>query len=357
LAIQSTNAPIRLTPPQNLGASAETYLVTRDHCREGYYVNSIGECVLVGLSLTKELQAMSSFAWWLVAGGGAVLALGLGGSWWLVGRALKPVRDISAAAANISAGNLSQRINLAQTDGELGYLAGVLNSTFARLEAAFAEQKQFTADASHELRTPLTVLISEAQTTLARERSAAEYRDTIAACLEAGQQMRQLTESLLELARFDAGQESMRRDPLDLAEAVRLGVERVEPLARGRGIRIHCDLSPATVRGDAGRLHQVIINLLTNAIHYNKPEGAVRVTTRRENGTVQLTVADTGVGVDAQDLPNLFKRFYRADKARSEGGSGLGLAIAKAIVDAHGGSINVQSRQGAGSTFTVRLPA
>src|SRR5207247_3191460 len=122
--------------------------------------------------------------------------------------------EISAAASRISAGNLSERIGGTDPDTELGRLVGVLNSAFARLEAAFAQQRQFAADASHELRTPLAVIISETQTVLARERSAAEYRETVAACLDTAQQMRRLTESLLDLARLEANQEQMKREPL-----------------------------------------------------------------------------------------------------------------------------------------------
>src|SRR5205823_4097475 len=146
----------------------------------------------------------------------------------------------------------------------------VLNSTFARLEAAFAQQKQFTADAAHELRTPLAVIISEAQTTLARERNASEYRETVEACLETAQQMRRLTESLLELARFDAGQETMQRSSFDLAETARTCVNLIRPLAALKNIQIHCELATATVKGDPDRLRQVITNLLSNAVQYNK---------------------------------------------------------------------------------------
>ncbi len=288
-----------------------------------------------------------------------VLAFALGGGWWLTTRAIRPIEDISAAASRIAEGNLSERINVAETDSELGRLASVLNSTFARLEAAFGEQRQFTADASHELRTPLAVIISEAQTTLARERGAAEYRESIAVCLDAAQQMRRFAESLLQLARFDAGQEPIRRSAVDLAENARVCVRRVGPLAEERGIKIRCDLGPAKTFGDADRLGQLITNLLTNAIHYNKPNGEIRVNTRSENGGAVLTVADSGQGIAAEDVPHVFERFYRADKSRSraEGRSGLGLAICKAIVDSHGGSIDVSSQPGAGTTFTVRLPA
>jgi anti-sigma regulatory factor (Ser/Thr protein kinase) len=131
------------------------------------------------------------------------------------------------------------------------------------------------------------------------------------------------------------------------------------PLAEERRIKIQCDLGPAKTFGDADRLGQLITNLLTNAIYYNKPSGEIRVSTRSENGGAVLAVADSGEGIAVEDLPHVFERFYRADKSRSraEGRSGLGLAICKAIVDSHGGSIDVTSRPGAGTTFTVRLPA
>ena len=246
---------------------------------------------------------------------------------------------------------------MADTDSELGRLASVLNSTFARLEAAFAQQTQFTADAFHELRTPLAVIISEAQTTLARERGAAEYRESIAVCLDAAQQMRRLAESLLQLARFDAGQEPVRRIAVDLAENTRLCVGRIGPLAKERGMIFTAPWPRKLGRRD--RLGQLITNLLTNPIHYNKPRGEILVSTRSENGGAVLTVTDTGQGIAAEDVPHVFERFYRADKSRSraEDRSGLGLAICKAIVDSHGGTIEASSELGAGTTFTVRLPA
>ena len=301
---------------------------------------------------------MRRFAWWLTAVGGVVLACGLGGGWVLASRAIRPIEDISAAANRISAGTLAERINVADTDSELGRLAGVLNATFAKLEAAFAQQTQFTADASHELRTPIAVLISETQTTLARERTADEYRETVAACLDTAQQMRRLTQSLLDLARLDAGQEPIDRRPLDLAETARDCVELIRPLADERGLRITSELAPAKTLGDEGRLRQVVTNLLTNALQYNQDHGEIRVSTRVEDQTAVVTVADTGIGISPEDLPHIFKRFYRGDKsrARARGCTGLGLSICQAIVEAHGGTIAAASEPGRGAEFTVRLP-
>lgn len=355
----STNAPTDLVRPnQEHPPDSGPHFRTRGVYREGYDYNREGRCVLVGRSIATELTAMRSFAFILAGAGAAVLVFGLGGGWWIATRAIRPVEVISAAASRISAGHLSERINVGDTDDELGRLAGVLNSTFARLEGAFAQQKQFTADAAHELRTPIAVLVSEAQTTLARQRTAEEYRATVEACLDTAQQMRRLTESLLELARFDAGQARIQHQPFDLAESVRACVELIHPLADKRGIQILCDLASAGVSGDATRLSQVVTNLLTNAIHYNKAQGEIRVQTRVDKSRVTLTVADTGPGIAPEDAPHIFERFYRADKSRSRSSdrTGLGLAICKAVVEAHGGSIELTSQPGAGATFTVRLP-
>jgi heavy metal sensor kinase len=353
----STNVPSDISLPTRADNDIAVRKRTRGVRREAYQFTEIGECVLAGRLIGADLAAMRRFAWWLAGAGAGVLALGLGGGWWVASRAIRPVEVISAAASRISAGSLSERIDIADTDSELGRLAGVLNSTFTRLECAFAQQQQFTADASHELRTPIAVIISESQTTLARERTAGEYRETVETCLEAAQQMRRLTQSLLELARYDAGQEDIDRSSLDLAEQTRACVEFVGPLARERGIQIHCDLSSAAVLGDAARLGQAITNLLNNAIFYNRDQGEIHVRTCVEKDAAILTIADTGPGISPDDISHVFERFYRADKSRSgsSGRSGLGLAICKAIVDAHGGFIEAASQPGKGAEFTIRL--
>ena len=170
--------------------------------------------------------------------------------------------------------------------------------------------------------------------------------------------MRRLTESLLELARFDAGQEPMKHERFDLAQVAREAVELVRPLAVERGLKLECDLPAVECTGDAQRIGQVATNLLTNAIHFNREHGEVRISVDADGGSVILKVADSGKGLTPEDLPHIFERFYRADQARSgfQGRTGLGLAICKAIVDAHSGSIEVASQPGTGSTFTVRLP-
>jgi heavy metal sensor kinase len=353
----STNAPSNLTRPARVGRETTVHLDTHDGRREAHQYTEIGDAILIGHSVANYNADNRKFAMLLFAAGAAVLFVGLGGGWILTSRALQPVHEISKTATQISGGDLSQRINVADTDSELGQLANLLNSTFSRLEAAFAQQKQFTADAAHELRTPLAVIISETQTALQRPRSPEEYRETVEACLETAQRMRALTHSLLELARFDAGQESIAREPFDLAEVAKKCATDAEKIARERNVRIVIELDPAPASGDAARIAQVISNLLTNAIHYNKPGGEVHVTTRAENGAALLAVKDTGQGIAAEALPHIFERFYRVDPSRTHGAghSGLGLAISKAIVEAHNGTISVESAVGEGATFTVRI--
>jgi two-component system, OmpR family, sensor kinase len=316
-----------------------------------------GESIEVGCSVSPELRELHRTALNLMAVGGLILFIGLTGGWWFVSRALRPVENISSTAVKISAGDLSQRINIAETESELGLLAAVLNSTFARLDAAFAQQKQFASDAAHELRTPVTVILTQTQTALGREREAASYKETIEACQRAAQRMRRLIGALLELARLDAGQEQMKRLRFDLAKTIADSIELTRPLADEHGIKLLSELPPLEINGDPERLSRVITNLLTNAIQYNKPGGEVRLQLKPEGGLAVLTVADTGQGIATEDLPRVFERFHRGDKSRIGENAGLGLAIAKAIVESHGGTIEVASREDAGTTFTVRLPA
>lgn len=352
---QTTNAPPRSLP----GRSADilTHFETRAAFREAFHFTELGECILTGRFIGPDLAALHRLKWWLLGIGEIILLLGLAGGWWVVTQTLRPIQDISHTAAKIAGGDLTHRINTAATQNELGQLAAVLNSTFARLEAAFAKERQFTADAAHELRTPLAVLITEAQTALARERSATEYRETVEECLATAQQMRQLTESLLQLARVDAASAPSLED-CDLAALTQDCVARLRPLATTDQLDLQCDLSPCALRADPNQLRAVVTNLVANAIHYNQAGGQIRITTWTEGDQAMLIVADTGQGISSEDLPHIFERFYRADKARSRtnGHFGLGLAICKAIVEAHGGSIQASSTPGQGSQFRATLP-
>ena len=360
---RSANAPLQIAAPPRaargeLSPPANPPPRTHGEFREASIITLPGEIVLVGRSITAEAGELRLVAMRLVGVGGAVLLFGLAGGWWIASRAIRPIDDISATASKISSGDLSQRINVANTDNELSRLAGVLNATFARLEAAFVQQRQFTSDAAHELRTPVAVILTQVQSTLNKDRSGSEYRETLEACQRAAQRMRRLTESLLALARLEAGPDAMYRTRFDLADTARDCIELIRPLAGEHGVNLIPELAAAASEGDAGQIAQVITNLLTNAIQYNRENGNVQVSVKPEGGMTVLTVTDTGMGIVAEDLPHVFERFFRADKSRtgSAGHAGLGLAISKAIVEAHGGTIEVATQLDQGSTFTMRLP-
>ena len=317
-----------------------------------------GTSIIVGKDIRPQFDRLRWLAIRLVITGLAVLGVGLLGGWWMSGRAIQPIQQINQTAAKINASNLSERIDIPAMDRELQDLATILNSMWSRLEQAFEQQIRFTADASHELRTPITVLLSHAELALSRPRSTAEYQQTIATSLRAAQRMKSLVEDLLVLARADAGKLALRCQPVDLKQIADEAASMQRPIAQQSGVRLNCDGPPAIAWGDSERLSQVVSNLIGNAIRYNRPNGQVSVTTLIWENFAILRVSDSGMGISAEDVPHLFERFYRVDQARSResGGSGLGLAICQSIVDAHGGSILVQSELGVGSLFEIRIP-
>jgi heavy metal sensor kinase len=347
------------TPPRLGGRDGDKPLATeRGWFRELHRLGPQGTLITVGQRTDKQWRRQWQFLAAVFAGGGVALALGACGGWFLVGRALNPIRRISQAAQAISAANLSQRVDASRMKSELGQLASILNDTFDRLESAFQRQAQFTADASHELRTPLAVLTAQADLALRRDRSPERYRETIELCLQAGLRMTDVVTRLLTLARCDAGQLTLALEKLALGELVQQSMELLQPLAAQQQVTLTAEIEPVTVAADGGCLRQVVDNLLTNAIQYNRPGGRVDVRLTSEAGAAVLTVSDTGVGIPAADLPHVFERFYRVDKARSRavGGSGLGLSICRRIVHAHGGEITCSSEENCGTTFVVRLP-
>jgi heavy metal sensor kinase len=355
--LKSAALPAGLAPP-GTPLSPRPQLRQQGEYREAVMLGPGGTVIRVGRSVAREQAELFAFAWQLAGAGAVVLAVGLAGGWLISNRILRPLAAISATASAISATNLTGRIDPAAVDRELAELAGVLNAMFDRLEAAFERQARFTADASHELRTPLAILRSHAELALSRPRDAAEYREALEACLRASGRMAALVDGLLTLARADAGKLDLRREPVDLEKVIDDCVRLLAPLGQDKAITVVATLQPAVVHGDPVRLGQVVTNLLSNAVQYNRPGGHVLIQLRPTNGDILLTVEDTGCGIPQVDRPHLFERFYRVDKARSRasGGTGLGLAICKSIVEAHGGRIGFESEPGRGSTFWVRLP-
>lgn len=338
--------------------SDEPHARQHGRIREVYLAGPERTQIVVGRSIERELAAQARLTWQLLGSGGGVFVVGLAGGWWLSTRAVRPIRTMSATAASITAANLSRRIDTAHIDDELAELGDILNAMLDRLESAFAQQVRFTADASHELRTPLAVILSHAELALSRERNPEEYRAALEVALRSSRRMKLLVEELLTLARSDAGRLELKSERVDLKRVADESALLLAPLAEEHGVRLTVQTSPAVCLGDAHRLSQVATNLISNAILYNRPSGEVTVVTNAADGAALLTVSDTGGGVSQEDLPHLFERFYRVDRARARdrGGSGLGLAICQSIVAAHGGTIGVSSRVDVGSTFSMRLP-
>jgi two-component system, OmpR family, sensor kinase len=352
---RSITAPPDVPEPQ----AGDSPIRQRGHFRETFLFPGPGDCVLVGRSITRDLAGFRQFAWWLSAVGGTVLAAGLAGGGWLITRTLLPIQAICSAAEKISTGDLTERIHTPDTASELGQLVSVLNSTFSRLESAFIRQARFTADAAHELRTPLAVMLTHTQNSLSADDLADEHREAFGACQRAAQRMRRLTESLLTLARLDSGEDPTDRSPCDLAPVVRDAIELLRPLADRQSVTLISEITSSHCLGNSEQIGQVTTNLVSNAIFYNRPGGEVRVTLASTTSGVRLTVSDTGQGMAAADLPHIFERFYRADRARSgtTGNVGLGLSISKAIIESHGGKITVTSVSSQGSTFLVHIPS
>jgi heavy metal sensor kinase len=331
---------------------------TRGLLREAFMFTRPGVCLLVGRSVEPEQAALHAYARWLAAISSAVLVVGLTIGWWIATRAIRPIEVITSTAKRIARGELSERIPVRSKNSELGRLSVVLNETFAQLDESFARQKRFTADAAHELRTPITIILAKAQKVLTRERDAATYQQTLEDCVNAARRLRQLTESLLKLAEWDAGEAPLKLEDCDLADLARGTATLLQPLAEERRIAFNYEISPAQCQADAGCITQVFLNLLTNALDHTPSEGSITLRTGVESGNAIFSITDTGAGIAAEHLPKIFDRFYRTDDSRSRntGGAGLGLAICKAIADAHHATLDVSSIVGSGSIFTLRIP-
>jgi heavy metal sensor kinase len=304
-------------------------------------------------------QTLSTFLLILPFG---VLAAYVIGSW-IARRALAPVDQITNEVREITDGrSLHRRLPTTMVKDELGRLADTLNQMMDRLERSFSALRRFTADASHELKTPLTVLRAGVERALTTPRMPQESLAGLEEALQEIKRMTELVDTLLTLARADEGTAPLHREPVDLRRLVEETRETGDLLAENAGVsmRVTAPSEPVVVEVDASRMRQLVLNLLTNAVKYTPSGGRVTLWLERDDGRVRLGVSDTGIGIASSDLPHVFDRFWRADTARTRTserpGVGLGLAICKWIAEAHGGTIDVQSRPGRGTTFTVTLP-
>ncbi len=313
----------------------------------------------VGLSEGDVQDTLNIFLLLIAVAYPLTLVVTSAGGVFIAGRALSPIDSLTRVARQITAEDLSQRLNASLPDDEVGRLARTFDEMIARLDDAFRRQRSFTSDASHELRTPLTAIKGQAEVALSKDRSPEEYKRVLATINGEVDRMIRLVGSLLTLARADAGQIPITREPVGLGTVVLDAVEQVRPAASSKTLNIGVQAGPdIRVVADEDLLLQLLLNLLDNAVKYTPPNGSITVAWALEGDSAELRVSDTGPGIAAEHLPRIFDRFYRVDSARSraDGGAGLGLSICRWIAEAHGGSIVAESEPGAGSTFIVRLP-
>jgi heavy metal sensor kinase len=308
----------------------------------------------------QGLQQGLHDALWLLAPLFPILLLvSSAGGYWMSRRALAPVDRIAQTARSIGADNLAQRLDVPATGDELERLSQTLNEMIGRLEAAFRRTTRFTADASHELRTPLAVMRTTAEVAL-RSPHADEHRAALAEITAELGRTAQLVENLLLIAKADSGRAPLDKRPVDLVATVEEACAEARVLARVKELELDARLPPTSIRvtGDRDALRRLFLILLDNAVKYTAAGGKLEVSLEAVDGTAIGVVKDTGIGIAEKDLPLIFDRFYRVDRARSreQGGVGLGLAIGRWIAEAHGGTITVTSALERGSEFRVHLP-
>ena len=289
---------------------------------------------------------------------GVLFVASLGVGWVVAGRVLRPIGRITAVARDIQATDLSRRIELPGPDDELKQLADTFDAMLARLDAAFAAQRQFIADASHELRNPLAIIRTNVDVALADPNADPEdLRQTIAVVKRASGRMARLVDDLLALARRQ--EPTLEHEPIDLGVAVAEASDDFVVPAAARNIVLDRVTAPdVVVTGDRDALKRAVANLLENAVRL-APEGSrIRLATGSEGDRAWIAVTDEGPGIAPEDQPHVFDRFWRADKGRSraDGGTGLGLAIVRQIAESHGGEVRLQSKVGVGSSFVIWLP-
>ncbi len=313
----------------------------------------------VGASLASMDAALRRYRALLLLRVPAVLCVAVLASWWLSGFALRPLARMATAARQIDVRTLDQRLQVRGVDDELDRVAKAFNETLGRLEHAVGEMRQFSTALAHELRTPLAALRGEIELALRAPGTGVDQHRAFASQLEEIDKLTRLIDHILTLARAESGQIRLTSAPVNLGDLAASLIEQMEPIAEARAIDLRCEQADAVVvKGDAGWLERLLLNLLDNALKFTKANGRVVVRVSREGDAARIDVQDTGIGLSPGDTQQVFERFFRADPARSPSteGAGLGLSLVQWIARQHGGAVTVRSRLDEGSTFTVMLP-
>lgn len=341
----------------SLGPGLHTLKVGTSHVRVGVFTQR-GLTLRLGAELNEINTDRSHLIIFFSIGLPLLVATMAAGGWVVARKALAPVREIAAAAQRITAERLDQRLPAPRSQDEIGRLTEVLNAMLNRLEASFQQAMRFSADASHELKTPLTVLRAGIEDLLDSSRLEADEQRAVSALLEQTRRLSSITQSLLLLSRADAGRLALDLRETDACEILSACVEDARIIAERRQIEIELvcqDPLPALL--DEGRFSQILLNLLDNAVKYNRDGGRIAVTAESIDRSLQITVANTGPGIPASHTDKLFERFYRFDPQPGTVGHGLGLSLARELARAHGGDLECTSSDADWTVFTLRVPA
>jgi len=312
----------------------------------------------VGSSRGDTEEVLHTILLAFLIAGPVVLLLAAGGGYFMAGRALAPVRQITQLAATVDPSDLDARLALDLPDDELGRLAQTFDAMLARIERGFEQQRQFTADAAHELRTPLGFMRSQVDLALRRPRSETEYRSALQALDGDIDRMTRLVTALLTIARSESGQLVVHRVPFDAQAFIRARIDSYATLATAHRITLEDESAPAFLLADQDLLGQALSNLIDNAFAHTPDGGSIAIGCASDPDRVRFWVADSGPGISPEHQERIFDRFYRVDpgRPRGTGGAGLGLTIARSIAEAHGGSISLTSTPGSGARFEIDLP-
>jgi len=325
-----------------------------------YNDESVIGYLVIGQSFEKLYESMDKLLYVLLFGIGFITLIILILSYFLTERSLKPIDSLITQAKKISRENLYERLNVENPEDEIGRLTNVLNGLLKRLQDAFEKEQEFMADAAHELKTPLTVLRTHWEDELSNKDLPENFKEKLVRDIETITRLSKLINNLLLLSNSEYGMLRADFDRLDLAELVTEIVNNTTILAELKNQTISLiERTSVFIEGDKAKLYQLFFNLVDNAIKYTPEKGNISISVKRESHYALVEIKDNGIGIPENDLPNIFRRFYRVQKDRSKklGGNGLGLAIVKLITDIHNGEVLVESRVGKGSTFIVKIPA